>query len=140
MPARPPTHPTFKRVEKICLSLPNTKLTMTWGSPHFRVGDKIFAGCGEHEGEWQLGVKTEMALQAALVSSDPRFAIAPYVGKHGWVTFKMGRKPNWGEVETLIVGSYRLIAPKKLVASLHGSNAARPARSSTARRARARTR
>ncbi len=31
-------------MRKICLSLPDTKETLTWGEPHFRVGDKIFAG------------------------------------------------------------------------------------------------
>ena len=31
------------KMKEICLSLPETKLTMTWDKPHFRVGDKIFA-------------------------------------------------------------------------------------------------
>ena len=34
------------RVREICLALPDTKETLTWGSPYFRVGDKIFAGYG----------------------------------------------------------------------------------------------
>ncbi len=53
-----------------------------------------------------------------LVTSDARFSVAPYVGKHGWVTFKIGTEPDWNEVEALVVGSYLLIAPKKLAAQV----------------------
>lgn len=38
----------FEKVSALCLALPGTKLTMTWGSPHFRVGEKIFCGFGKH--------------------------------------------------------------------------------------------
>ena len=38
------------KIRKICLSFPDTKETMTWGKPHFRVGEKIFAGYGEENG------------------------------------------------------------------------------------------
>ena len=41
---------TLERFRKICLELPNTKETITWGEPHFRVGEKIFAGYGEKAG------------------------------------------------------------------------------------------
>lgn len=30
----------FERMKEICLALPNTKLTLTWAKPHFRVGEK----------------------------------------------------------------------------------------------------
>ena len=35
----------LNRMREICLALPDTKETMTWGKPHFRVIEKIFAGC-----------------------------------------------------------------------------------------------
>ncbi|MFN0006698.1 MAG: hypothetical protein ACKVXR_02230 [Planctomycetota bacterium] len=38
------------RFRAICLSLPDTKETLTWGKPHFRVGEKIFAGFGDEGG------------------------------------------------------------------------------------------
>ena len=103
----------FERFKAICLSHPDTCLTMTWGSPHFRIGGekgKIFAGCGEDaNGQWSLGVRVEPDLQAALVASDPRFKIAAYVGKYGGVDFYPGASPNWGEVEALVATSYRII-------------------------------
>jgi hypothetical protein len=49
------------RVRKICLALPNTKETLTWGQPHFRVGEKIFAGCGPGPEWYSIGFKLEMS-------------------------------------------------------------------------------
>lgn len=74
------------KVREIYLSLPDTKETPTWGSPHFRVGEKIFGGLGEHEdGSTSIGFKLEMEHADALVGSDPRFTRAKYVGHKGWV-------------------------------------------------------
>lgn len=67
------------RMREICLSLPDTKETMTWGKPHFRVGEKIFAGCGEEDGRQVIGFKLQMA-HAETAIKDPRFWRAPYVG------------------------------------------------------------
>ena len=53
-----------------------------------------------------------------LVNSDPRFSIAKYVGKYGGIDMQLGKKPDWNEVEQLIVDSYRIIAPKRLVKQL----------------------
>ena len=98
---------------------PKTKVTMTWGSPHFRVEDKIFSGWGAgKDGRYATSAKLDKDKQAALVASDPRFEVAAYVGKHGWVTFTPGDKPNLGELEALLLESYRNVAPKKLVEQL----------------------
>ncbi len=94
---------------------------MTWGSPHFRVGDKIFGGWGaDKDGRYSTSAKLDKDKQAALVASDSRFEVAAYVGKHGWVTFYPGDAPDLGELEALVLESYRNIAPKKLVAQLDG--------------------
>jgi predicted DNA-binding protein (MmcQ/YjbR family) len=98
---------------------PDTKVTMTWGEPHFRVGDKIFGGWGAHkDGRYSMGAKLDKDKQAALVASDPRFTVAPYVGKHGWVTFTPGDAPELGELEALLLESYRNIASKAQLARL----------------------
>lgn len=118
---------------------PETKVTMTWGEPHFRVGDKIFSGWGAHkDGRYSMGIKLDKDKQAAFVASDPRFAIAPYVGKHGWVSFHPGDEPDLGEVEALLLESYRNVAPKTLVAKLDaggsgGAAGERPAKKAAAK-------
>lgn len=121
-------HKNLERFEALCLALPNTKKTMTWGSPHYRVGEKIFAGAGEKDGAPSCGFKLRKEHQAERVASDPRFAIAAYVGKHGWVDMDLRGKPDWDEVKALVEESYRLIAPKKLVKMLDEAGAAKKPR------------
>jgi predicted DNA-binding protein (MmcQ/YjbR family) len=107
----------LENIRKICLSLPDTKETFTWGSPHFRVGEKIFAGLGDEDGKPVLGFKLEMEV-AGVIIDDPRFWRAPYVGHRGWVSMDVSRVMNWDEVRALILQSYRLIAPKRSLAKL----------------------
>lgn len=109
--------PILEKVSKICLSLPDTKLTMTWGCPHFRVKEKIFCGYGSEKGRVEIGFKLEKA-HAKAVLKDPRFKIAPYVGKHGWVHLDGTRVKDWDEVRRYIQESYELIAPTKSLAKL----------------------
>lgn len=112
-------HPTYRRFCELCLALPDTRVTMTWGSPHLRVGDKIFTGWSRWPDDlgWSFSVKLDKDKQAALVASDPRFAVAPYVGKHGWVavTIADGRE-DWSEIAALVEEGYRNIAGPKRAA------------------------
>src|SRR5689334_7622477 len=107
----------LKQVRALCLALPDTKLTMTWGSPHFRVGEKIFCGFGAEDGKQVLGVKLEMS-HARSIIKDTRFWPAKYVGKHGWVSMDVTRRKSWDEVAALIRESDELIAPKASRAKL----------------------
>jgi predicted DNA-binding protein (MmcQ/YjbR family) len=106
----------------ICLALPDTKETLTWGQPHFRVGEKIFAGCGEEKGRVVIGFKLDMDHADAIIQ-DPRFWRAPYVGHKGWVSMDAGGVDDWDEVRPLVLESYRLIAPRRTVAKLEGGAA-----------------
>lgn len=108
---------SLAKIRALCLALPDTKLTMTWGSPHFRVADKIFCGFDVEDGKQVLGVKLAMAHAQALVAQD-RFWPAKYVGKHGWVSMDVTRRESWAEVAALIRESYELIAPKASRAKL----------------------
>ena len=111
--------PAYKRFEKLCLALPEAKMTITWGSPHMRVRDKIFTGWGlEDDGlHWSFSVKLDKDKQAALVASDPRFSV--HYGR-ATVTVAKGEE-DWDEIAALVEESYRLIAPKTLVAKLSGT-------------------
>ena len=111
--------PVHDRLLSIVKRLPGAYEDRPWGSVHCKVAEKIFVGWGKGEdGEMSLGFKTDKVLQAMLLSSDPRFAMAKYVGKHGWVDMRIGARPNWDELEHFIVESYKMIAPKKLVKEL----------------------
>lgn len=108
---------TFRKISALCLALPSTKLTMTWGSPHFRVADKIFCGFGAEDGKPVLGVKLRLEHAKRRVQ-ETRFWPAPYVGKHGWVSMDVSQRHSWDEVADLIRESYELVAPKALLAKL----------------------
>lgn len=116
--------PILAKMREICLELPDTKETLTWGHPHFRVGEKIFSGYGtghgEHAGRATIGFKLEMDHADALVMNDDRFTRAPYVGHHGWVSMDASRVKDWNEVASLVFESYRLIAPKRSLARVAG--------------------
>jgi predicted DNA-binding protein (MmcQ/YjbR family) len=114
-----PTDPFHERLLAIVKSLPGAYEDRPWGSVHCKVAEKIFVGWGQDDaGETRIGFKMDKELQGLLVASDPRFTVAAYVGRHGWVDMKLGPKPDWDEVEQFIVESYRRIAPKKLVNEL----------------------
>jgi predicted DNA-binding protein (MmcQ/YjbR family) len=114
------------KMREICLSLPDTQETMTWGAPHFRVGDKIFSGYGAENGKGSISFKLEMDHADARVQ-DPRFQRAPYVGHKGWVSMDPFKVQDWDEVRSLVLESYRLIAPKKSLAKLSEAMIAGPA-------------
>jgi predicted DNA-binding protein (MmcQ/YjbR family) len=123
----------LEKLRDICLSLPDTKETITWGNPHFRVGDKIFAGFGAEKGKLSIGFKLHMDHADARVQ-DPRFWRSPYVGHKGWVSMDATRIKSWREVESMIYESYTLIAPKKSLAKLEDTPTTAPRRSRTARK------
>ncbi|MXZ99647.1 MAG: MmcQ/YjbR family DNA-binding protein [Acidimicrobiaceae bacterium] len=107
----------LERLREICLALPDTKETLTWGLPHFRVGDKIFAGYGDEDGTPTVGFKLEKP-HAEAIAADRRFTPSKYVGRHGWVTMDLSYVEDWGHVEDLILESFHLIAPKRTLAKL----------------------
>ena len=127
----PKASPALVRFRAICLALPDTKETPTWGTPHFRVGDKIFAGFGEKDGRASIGFKLEMD-HARAILRDRRFTPAPYVGHKGWVSMELSGATDWDQIRELVEESYLLIAPKRSLAKLAGGSAelvkARPAK------------
>ena len=107
----------LERLREICLALPDTRETLTWGSPNFRVGDKIFASYGDDDGRPAVAFKLEKPHAEAIVA-DPRFTPSKYVGRYGWVTMDLTDVQDWGHVEDLILESFHLIALKRTLAKL----------------------
>jgi predicted DNA-binding protein (MmcQ/YjbR family) len=97
------------RLRRICLALPGTTETMTWGHPNFRAGKKIFAAFEVWKGEECICFKTEPPMQDLLLG-EPQFFRAPYVGNRGWVSMKTKGRIEWKRLKSLIEESYRLVA------------------------------
>jgi hypothetical protein len=114
------TDPTVvHHLRRICLAFPEAVEKPFGGheSPAFRVRDKLFLMLGE-SGE-SLTCKAGAGDQALLVASDPdRYFVPPYVGTKGWVGVRLDDRVDWEEIAELAEDSYRLIAPRALVARL----------------------
>jgi predicted DNA-binding protein (MmcQ/YjbR family) len=107
------------RLRVICLALPEAVEKAMRRGPTYRIGDKIFAmdRCGD--GRYSVWCKAPKGSQAVLVGADPeRFFVPPYVGPKGWVGMRLDHNADWNEVALLVQRSYRLIAPRRLVARL----------------------
>lgn len=102
----------LQRMRSICLSLPDTEeSSRLGGSPHFYVRGKIFAGCGEQDGEWGFGCKVGLELQSLLVQR-PGIRVAKYVGRYGWIDVDEAALQDDAELARLVRLSYDLIAGK----------------------------
>ena len=110
------------RLRKICLGLPEATEKEAWGAPTFRVRDKMFGMyVNDHHGDGRVALwcKAPAGAQDILVGSDPeRFFVPPYVGHKGWIGVRLDVKVDWDEVTAHVEESYRMTAPKRLVALL----------------------
>jgi len=112
------------RLREICLALPEATERLSHGTPNFFVRDrKVFvtAWPDGHHGDTfpHLWCGAAEGVQGELVAEAPeRFFRPPYVGHRGWVGMRLDGVVDWGEVAELCVDSYRLVAPKTLVARL----------------------
>ena len=100
------------RLREICLELPKTSETTTFGHPTFQVGTKTFTVLETYKGELSICVKVGKKMQQVFLE-DARFYRTPYVGQHGWVSLRASTKLNWKEIEGLVKGSYELVSVKK---------------------------
>ncbi len=102
------------------LGLPGAFEDNPWGhEPVVKVGKKIFVFLGSEDAP-TITVKLPDSADQAL--DLPGAVPSSYgLGRHGWVTAPVGAKgASRGVTEDWIEESYRVVAPKKLVAELDG--------------------
>ena len=116
----PGSEEMLDRVRSICLALPEAAEGGGVGNPSWRVRDKIFAMRHDsYAGRWAIWCKAPPGAQRTLVESDPnRYFVPPYVGVHGWIGIALDAEHDWDFIAELIEQSYRMTAPKRLVAKL----------------------
>jgi len=113
------------RLTKICLALPEATRQVTGRHAGFYVRKTTFAYfLDDHHGDGIVGISCKVLLgdNIALISADPaRFYMPAYVGSKGWVGLRLDvGEIDWEEVQELVTHSYRLVAPKRLAASVGG--------------------
>ena len=111
----------FKLLRKICLAFPEAEEKVFGGhtTPTYRVRDKIFVMQSGDDARAAFWCKAPPGAQRVLVGSDPdRFFAPPYVGPKGWIGMYLDAPIDWDLAAELIRDSYRMTAPKRLVALL----------------------
>ena len=116
------------RLTKICLALPEAARQYNGEHAAFLVRKRTFAYfLNNHRGDGIVAVtcKTLPGDNAALAASQPdRFYMPSYIGPRGWVALRLDvGAVDWEEVAELVVGSYVLVAPKRLAALIDVSGA-----------------
>ena len=110
----------LRRVTEIALALPEARRKLQKQHAAFVVRKKVFAYfLKDHHGDGIVAVacKALPGDNAALVAAQPgRFYLPAYVGPRGWVALRLDVGTiDWDEVSELLVGSYQLTAPKRVV-------------------------
>jgi predicted DNA-binding protein (MmcQ/YjbR family) len=114
---------TWRRVREFALTLPGAAEEFPWGEAVAKVNKKVFVFLGVEDGERPPGVtvklKTPEAHEHAL--SHPGAEPAGYgLGRAGWVSVPLAGTgaPAADLVCDWVEESYRVVAPKRLVAEL----------------------
>jgi phosphoribosylglycinamide formyltransferase-1 len=111
------------RLTKLAVALPEAQRELAGRHARFHVRKKTFAWyLDDHHGDGIVSVSCKMPLgeNREVAALDPaRYYLPAYLSHRGWIALRLDvGKVDWTEVEELLVESYRLIAPKRLAASL----------------------
>ena len=106
-------------VREIALSLPETIEKPSYGTPGFRVKDKLFARIREERDVLVLW-RESLDEREFLIAAEPdKFFTTPHYDGHPLVLVRLGAVDR-DELTELITESWRLRAPKRLVARFDG--------------------
>lgn len=110
----------LSRLTRICLALPEAACRPCGSHAAFLVRKRTFAYfLNDHHGDGIVSVacKALPGENAALAAAQPaRFYLPSYIGPRGWIALRLDLGGvDWDEVAELVLGSYRLIAPRPLV-------------------------
>jgi hypothetical protein len=119
MANRPVEDARLAELTKIALALPEATRRVGGSHAQFLVRKKTFAYfLDNHHGDGIVAVtgKVLPGDNKALAGAQPRrFYLPAYIASRGWVALRLDvGKVDWDEVKELLLGSYVLIAPKRL--------------------------
>jgi len=104
---------------RIALALPEARRELCGRHAQFLIRKKTFAYfLDDHHGDGIVAVTCKVLPgdNKALAEAQPlRFYLPAYIASKGWVALRLDvGKVDWDEVRQLLLGSYVLIAPKRL--------------------------
>jgi hypothetical protein len=105
----------FKRVADIASKLPGAEQAMSWGTPSFKAGGKMFLR--QHEDPDLIVLKVTPEERTALTQTRPdTFIVTPHYENYPYMlvrTADLDKK----ELRELITEAWRMCAPKRVVKS-----------------------
>ena len=108
--------PVFARARRLCLALPETIETSSWGHPNFRVGRKTFCAFEIVTGRPSIAFRLSRAdVDRALRRK--HFFATPY-GRRVWASVWVDGPVDWKAIQSLLRRSYRVVASKRLIGLL----------------------
>lgn len=118
--------PGLARLRELCLGYPGAEERVSHGRPTFRAG-KIFVAFGgseklrpgEHRRVPSACIFKADEAELPALDEDDRFFVPAYYGPSGFRAVDLAAPDvDWQEVAELVDTSYRLVAPRRLVAEL----------------------
>jgi predicted DNA-binding protein (MmcQ/YjbR family) len=109
---------TLARLRSICLALPETNETASWGHPNFKAGRKTFVAFERVKGRASIAFRLAPNEVERLLQHKQFFA-TPY-GRGLWASVWADGRIDWRAVEGLVERSYRLVALKRMLTALEG--------------------
>src|SRR5580704_14711667 len=117
--------PRLARLTEIALALPEATRQIYGSHAQFLVRKKTFAYfLDNYHGDGIVAVTCKVLPgdNKALAEAQPRrFYLPAYLASRGWVALRLDiGKIDWDEVNDLLMGSYALIAPRRLAEQIEG--------------------
>jgi hypothetical protein len=117
-------NPRLTRLSQVALALPEATRLIAGTHAQFVVRKKTFAYfLDDHHGDGIVAVTCKVLPgdNKALVEAQPkRFYLPAYIASKGWVALRLDvGKIDWDEVRDLLLGSYALVAPRRLAEAVN---------------------
>ena len=101
----------------LCESLPEISTATQFGNPVWKAGKKTFLSTNYYDGRLALQFWVGGEHQAMLVN-DERYSIPAYLGHNGWIELDVEEYADWGEIESLLLNSYRHFALQRMLKAM----------------------
>ena len=104
---------TLQRLRGLCLALPETSETPSWGHPNFKAGKRTFVTFERVKGDASIAFRLDPADVDRLLRRK-EFFVTPY-GRGLWVSLRADGAIDWKAVKDLVERSYRVVALQRML-------------------------
>jgi predicted DNA-binding protein (MmcQ/YjbR family) len=113
----------LEKLRKICLALPATTETSSWGHPNFRTRRRIYAAFDEYSGRTYVAFIAPPPILEQLDGA-PRFRRS---GHRDWIMREL-EEIDWKELERLLIQAHAMASEPRAAPAPKGRARAKPTR------------